>query len=119
MISTRFRATVSAAVLPTFGGKFRQVAPGAVGHVARARRQYHGDGVVFAQFLEDRQNFSDRVAAQSVSFFRPVDRNLRYRAACFEDSEFPFFDHEMIPFFDLTMTKTRALRLGSQVQLEA
>jgi hypothetical protein len=83
MIGAGLCAAVGAAVLAAFRREFRQVAPGAIRDVACPCRQYHRDGIVFAHFLEERQDFPNRIAAQSVSFLRPVDRDFRHRSACF------------------------------------
>src|SRR5689334_5445622 len=97
MIGARFSAAVLAAVLAPFGRKFRQVAPGAIRHVAGPRGHNHRDRVIVAQLVENREQFPYDVSAQSVSLLRPIDRNLRHGVARFEDCKFAFSDHEFYP----------------------
>jgi hypothetical protein len=81
MIGTWLGAPVRASVTAAFRRKLRQIAARAVGDITGAGCQHHRDGVIVSQFFEGAQHFANRGAAQSVSFFRPVNRDFRDGAA--------------------------------------
>src|SRR4029077_11190478 len=96
MIGAWLGASVCTSVSTTLGRELRQIAAGTVSNSTRPRRKHDSDRIIASQFLESRQDFPNRIAAQSVPFLRPVDGNFRHRTALFQKQVFSLCLHEQI-----------------------